>query len=108
MAEPSKKLFQLSRLGSPHHNTSDKSTYHHLLLQTLANPILFQPKAASAAQPTNLHHLALFHHSLGDIFPGAKDADDTRYPKIDTRQRLARHWLMFGFGVRHPVPVSQN
>jgi hypothetical protein len=75
-----------SRLGSPHHNTSDKTTYHHLLLlQTLTNPISFQPKGASAAQPTNLHHLALFLHSLGDIFPGREDADDTRYPKIDTR-----------------------
>jgi hypothetical protein len=36
---------------------------------------------------------------------GCEDAEDTRYPKIDTRQRLARHWLMFGFGVRYPVPV---
>jgi hypothetical protein len=113
MAEPSKEIVTAvsSRLGSPHYCyniRAGKTTTSPSLVQTLTNPISFQAKGESAAQPASLPNfiiLPFFSSFSWRYLAGCEDAEDTRYPKIDTRQRLARHWLMFGFGVRYPVPV---
>jgi hypothetical protein len=114
-----KKLLLLSRLVSGHLTTATTPGLERLppvQFQSITPPNPNEPNLVStkrricrsaclpACLPT-FTILPFFSSFSWRYLAGCEDAEDTRYPKIDTRQRLARHWLMFGFGVRYPVPV---